>query len=1118
MVRLYRPLQIVVSVFALIGGSAIPAFSQGSSVGTITGVVTDPSGAPVVGAAVEVRNVATNFSRQMRTGESGAYVLPNLPVGTYEVRTSMTGFQTLLTEDVKLDVNATKRVDVQLKLGQVSETVRVEATAPVLQTENAGVGAVIEQKRVTELPLNGRNFQQLQLLTPGAVSTTNFQTGQGMAGGAGSLTTNGTMNVANGNRPGQLLFLIDGANASNQNGRGIIQQPAIDEIQEFRFQTANMSAEFGYGSSAVVVSIKSGTNQLHGAGWEFLRNDALDARSFFATRKEKLRRNQFGANAGGPVWIPGLYKGTDKTFWFFSYEGLRQSQARSLAASVPTERMRTGDLSEWPGQIYDPATTRPDPNNPGGFIRDPFPGNRIPADRISPIAKFFLDPAWIPLPVQPGIAANLRREISYPTTSNQMTAKIDQRFGSNDSLSGRLSLTRAFEGSVGAYSGLNQYDPGANPKIPNGYNSVINYTHVFSPTNLLETRFSWSRAFVEFNTPNFGTTDYTTQLGIQGFGKGISDVYPSYPVMNITGFTGLPQGFLLNYTSNNYEYTANYTSIRGRHTFKMGNTFRQWFQDLTTSGQGSGTFSYTGNYTNNPALPANSGAGLADFLLDIPTSASRYVPPGWYHQRNKNNWAYLNDDWQVKPHLTLNLGLRYEINWPTTEKDYQFASFSPTARNGRGAILVANEKAVSAPYLQSSVERSWPFYSQYAVFAKDVGINEKYLRKVGHHNFAPRAGMAWRIGADTVVRGGYGLYWLQTDGNRSSEMSSVPFLIREGGILNDPFIPTRTTRTFLPAGSSYSQFATLYGHDPNATDFGYSQQWNFSIQRQLPGQFSVEAGYVGTKGTRLQTSRLINTPLPGPGAVQARRPYPDFGVIAWNEFSASSTYHALQLKVERRYYKGLTLLGAFTWSKSIDQDSDNTEGAYDPYNFRLNRGPSAFDVPRLFTMSAVYELPWLRTGRGLAQTFIGGWTLGTIITLQDGFPFTPRFSGDPSNTGTGSRADVVAGCDWRLDNPTRQRWFNTACFAAPPGAPVYRRGNAGRNILRGDAYHNMDLSIYKDFPFAEQRRFQLRFEAFNALNQHSFTFPDASVNSPTFGQVFGSSPGRIMQVAGKIYF
>lgn len=1105
------------SYAAIIALSPVSLWGQGSSVGTLTGIVSDPSGSTVPAVEIVAREVATNFSRRMTTGEAGNYVLSNLPIGVYELKATATGFQTLIVKDIKLDTNATRRVDLTLTLGQVTESVSVEATAISLNTENASVGQIIEQKRVTELPLNGRSFQQLQLLTPGSVSTSNFQTSQGMAGGAGSLTTNSQMNVANGNRPGQVLFLVDGSNASNQNGRGLIQQPAVDEIEEFRFQASNMSAEFGYGSSAVIVTTKSGTNQIRGVAWNFLRNDAMDARSYFATAKGKLRRNQFGANAGGPVVIPKLYNGKDKTFWFFSYEGLRLRTAATQAPSVPTELMRTGNLSELPGQIYDPASTIPDPNRPGGYLRTPFAGNVIPQGRFNSVSKFFLTPDWIPYPLQSGLVGNLRREISVPTDSNQFTTKIDQRFGTRGSLSGRLSFTRATEGSIGPYHGLNQYDPGANPKTPNGYNAVVNYTHVINPTNLLELRFGYSHALVVFDTPNFGTTDFTTQLGIQGFGPGISDKYPSYPVMNISGFTGLPQGFLLNYASSNYEYTANYTSIRGKHTFKMGNTYRIWTQDFTTSGQGSGTFNFTGNYTNNPAAPANTGAGFADYLLGIPTSASRYVPPGFFNQKNPNNWAYFNDDWKATSKLTVNLGVRYEINWPTREINGQFATFSPNARGGRGAIVVPDEASVSAPYHQSSVPLSWPFYQQFGVYAKDAGIDPKYLRATGYHSFAPRVGLAYRLLNSTVLRAGYGMYWLQTDGNRSSEMSSVPFLIRESGILNDSFIPTRTTQNFLPAGSAYSQYATLFGMDPNAQDFGYSQQWNFSLQQQLPGQFTVEAGYVGTKGTRLQTSRGINVPRPGPGNVQDRRPFNDFGVITWNEMSASSIYHALQFKVERRFHQGLSLLGSFTWSKSIDQDSDNTEGYYDPYNGRMNRGPSAFNVPRSFTFSAVYELPWLRNRTGIQRALLAGWTLGMITTMQDGFPYTPNFSGDPSNTGTGSRVDVVPGCNAQL-SPTASRAFDTSCFVAPPGAPEFRRGNAGRNILRGDALLNTDLSMYKDFAFSETRRLQLRFEGFNAFNQHTFTLPLRTINSPGFGTINGSGPGRIMQVAAKIYF
>ena len=1079
----------------------------------------DSTGAAVPEAQLSVRNILTNLTREARTGMEGVYTISSLPIGTYELRATHTGFQTVVIRDIKLDVNATRRVDVTLAVGQVSETVSVEAAAPTLNTENASTGQVIESKRVTELPLNGRDFQQLQLLTPGSINGTNFQTGAALSGGASALTTNSTLNIANGGRPGQVLFTVDGANASNQNGRGIIQRPAIDEIEEFKVQTSNMSAEFGYGSLAVNISIKSGNNQLHGAAYEFLRNDAMDARSFFATRVEPLKRNQFGANLGGPVFIPKIYDGRDRTFWFFSYEGLRLRQGSSTAPSVPTAFMRAGDFSEWGAQIYDPASTRPDPSRPGGYLRDPFPRNVIPQNRIDPVAKFFFQPEWIPLPIQPGVAANLRREFSVPSHNNQTTTKIDHRFGESDTISGRFSFTREVLGSFGPYHDLSTYDPGANPKRPNGYNSVLNWTHLFNATNLLEARASYSRARVLFDTPNlFTPVDYTAQLGIQGFGPGVSDKYPSYPAMSIAGFSGLPRGFLLNYISNNFEYTANYTMIRGRHTFKIGETFRSWQQNLTTSGGGSGDFSFTGAYTNNPANPANSGAGIADFYLGIPFSGGRYVPPGWYYQRLRNNWAYFNDDWKATSKLTVNLGVRYEINWPTTERFGQFSSFLPRGRNGKGAILVPNQKAVSAPYLQSSVPLSWPTYSQFAVFASDVGISEKYLRAVAYNRFAPRLGIAYQLTPKTVIRTGYGLYYVQLDGNRESEFESVPFLVRESGILNTPFTPDRTIQTLFPKESKFDQYATILAHDSDARDFGYSQQWNFAIQRQLAGNFSLDLAYVGTKGTRLQTSRGLNVPLPGAGSIQPRRPYNEFGSITWNEQSASSIYHSMQLKVERRFYQGLSLLGAFTWSKNIDHDSDNTQGAYDPYNDKLSRGVSSFDVPRVFTLGLVYELPWYRKREGVSHYVLGGWTLGTIVTLQDGFPFTPTFSGDPSNTGTGSRADVVAGCNPKLSDPTPARWFNTGCFTAPPGAPNYRRCNAGLNILRGDAYHNVDLSIYKEFLFSEQAKLQLRFEGFNAFNGHSFTFPTAVFNNPNFGRVFGSSPGRILQIAGKVVF
>jgi Carboxypeptidase regulatory-like domain/TonB dependent receptor len=1113
---LYRYMACLVLMFSVC--LLIPAslWSQAGTSGTISGTVSDPRGGYIPGATLTLIDLGTNTVRTMQSGGGGVYAFTDLPPSSYDLTVTMNGFKAVKVQNIKLDVAASRRIDANLALGAVSESVSVEATPPVLNTENASTGQVIGVQEINELPLNGRDFQQLQLLTPGTVSATNYQTNEGLAGGASTLATNQTLNIANGGRAGQALVLVDGANDSDQNSRSIVFRPTIDEIAEFREETANMSAEYGYGSSVVNVSIKSGTNQLHGSVYEFLRNSVTDSRSYFAQSVEPLKRNQFGGTAGGPLIIPKIYDGKDKTFWFVAYEGLRQAQATTEISTVPTALARTGNFSEF-SQIYDPLTTVPDPNNPGAFIRSPFPGNIIPPNRINSVASFFLASDWLPLPNLPGNSNNFLIEPSALTTYNQGTFKIDQYFGSSNQVSGRLSQNHELDGNVGPYHGFSLYDPGANPAFPTTYNATVNWVHTFNPNNLLDTRVSYTRAHALTTTPNIGTIDYTTQLGIQGFGPGISNIYPSYPDITINGYTGLPSGALYDYISSNYEYSANYTMVRGRHTFKIGETFRDWQQNLTTSGQGSGSFDFTGMYTQNPMNPASTGSGLADFVLGVPASGGRYIPPGFFYERMKNQWAYFNDSWKATKNLTVTLGVRYEINWPGTEKNLQLASFSPQARGGQGAIVVPNLRSVSAPYYHTSVPLSEPVYGPLSVFASDVGLNPKYLHKVGYHNFAPRIGLAYSLDPNTVLRAGYGLYYLQLDGNVESGLESAPFLIRESGILNDPELPTKTTQTLFPLGSSFSPTASLFGQDPNPTNFGYSQQWNLSFQHAIVPNMSFDLAYVGTAGIHLEIEDGNNTPLPGPGSVQPRRPYPEFGVINWVEQTGQSMYHSLQAKLEGRL-AGLTVMGAFTWSKGIDNGSDVTEAYIDPYDHQRSRGVSSFDIPRNFTLSALYALPSLKNETILTRGALGGWMLGGIVSYHDGFPYTPLYSGDPSNTGTSSYADVVPGCNPVLSHPTPQEWFNTACFVAPPGPPIYRRGDAGRNILRGDFYKDYDTAVYKNFHLTDSGRLEIRFEGFNIFNQHSFGFPNATVNSPGYGSVTTASPGRILQFAAKIYF
>jgi len=1115
---------LVLVLIGLIVGEmvlTVPACGQGGTSGTLVGTISDASGAVIPGVSISARNLDTNIVRTEVTGGAGVFTIPNLLAGRYEVKATKEGFRTAAVPNVKLDVNATFRVNITLELGEVSQTVEVTAAAPTLQTDDASVGHLIEQQRIVDLPLNGRNFQELQLLTPGAVNTFDHQTQSGLAGGASALTITNTAVSSNGSRPNQMLFLIDGGNVTNQNGRGTIFSPNPDEIGEFKIEGSNFSAEYGYGSNVINVSTKSGTNELHGSVWEFLRNDKLDARNFFAPAVEPLRRNQFGASAGGPVYLGHLYNGKNRTFWFFNYEGQREVSHSTMRASVPTPKMRSGDLSELTNGIYDPLTTRPDPNNPGGFIRDPFPGNVIPQNRLDPVSQLFLE--WIPLPNLPGIGNNFVNNPGVDNNYNHYTAKIDHKLNDKNSLNFRYSFQpQLLPFGVGPYKGFSKppYDPGTNLKDTAGTSTVLSWYHNFSPSTILESRISFARAFNDIGNPNIipGGTDWTTEAGIQGFGKGVSDLFPTFPDMSYSGFTGLPGGgFALTYVSNSWDYTSNISMIRGKHTFKAGFSHRRWQQNLTTTGQGAGGFSFNGFATTDPANPAGTGEGFADYLLGIPFSGSRYPPPGWYYQRLRNVWSYFQDDWKVTPNLTVNLGIRYEINFPTVEKNDSLASFSPTARHGRGAIVVSNEEVISPsnPTGHSSVPLSVPTYRPLIVTAAEAGFPERSLRDTDWRSFAPRVGIAYRLGKNTVVRSGFGIYYLQLDGNRESEFESVPFLVRENGILNEVVDgrPVRTTQTLLPAGSSFSPTPFLFAHNAHDANFGYTTQWNLFIQRELPGAFILDVGYVGTKGTKLQEAKYVNVPLPGPGAIQPRRPFPDFDLVFWNEQSGFSNYNALQAKLERRVTAGLTLMASFTWSKSIDLDTSNTSTGTNPYDFSLDRGLSDFNSPRVFTVSSLYELPFFKERKGVVRHVLGGWNVGNIVNLRDGYPFTPGWSGDSANTGLGSRPNRT--CDGTLDNPTIDRWFDTNCFGAPT---QFTYGNSGRNILRGPKFINWDSGVHKDFSLSERFRLQFRTEFFNLLNHPNFGLPQAIINAGTPAVISNAAPGRIVQFALKLYY
>jgi len=1095
------------SSVATLALAASSLWAQGGGRGTLVGTISDPTGSVIAEVKIAVTNVATGLRYFADTDATGNYAVPGLPVGNYRIEAESAGFKTAAVVNLRLETGATLRANIRLEVGDIASQVTVTGTPSLLKTDSSDVSHVVEQRRIVDLPLNGRDFQQLQLLTPGSVSTRNFQTDAGGGGGAATVSLSDTLNTSNGSRPGSQLFLLDGGNASNRQARSLTVTPSIDEIEEFRVAGSNFSAEFGYGTNVINVSTKAGTNTFHGGLREFLRNDALAARGFFDRSVAVLKRNQFGGSLGGPIR-------KDRSFFFVTYEGKRQRTTNTVLATVPTQRMRTGDLSELPFQIFDPATSRLGTGNV--IARDPFPGKVIPRNRLDDVSQLFLE--WVPLPNTAGITGNFRNEPRVIDDYNHVTVRLDHKLTSKDSLSGRWTHHPATGFlSVSPYSGFskNNYSPNTIFKNTTGISAVATWIHVFSPVTLLEVRPSYSSPILKLDSPDVGI-DWTARAGIQGFGSGISDAYPTYPSFAYTGYAGLPNSLGGANVHHSRDLVGNVTLVRGSHIIKTGSSFASFHQGVLSRGFGAGAFSYNGSYTSNPSMAGASGNSLGDYLLGIPFTAARFAPPGKFYLQMRNFWNYVQDDWKLTRNLTLNLGLRYELNFPTTEKFDQMASFQAGPRNGRGAIVITNPEALTAN-LHPSVAQSLPTYRPLITFAENVGLPGRSLRFTNYGQFAPRVGIAWRLREKLIVRAGYGLYWFQLDGNRENEYASAPFLIREQAVLNvvsPTGVPQRSTQTFFPKESTFSAQPQANGHDPSVAGFGSTSQWNLTIQR-LFGSLSVEGAYVGTKGSHLQMRRNINAPTPGPGAIPARRPYPDFQNVMWNEQSASSIYHSFQSKVERRFDTGLSLLTGFTWSKTIDNSSESSQACTNSYNCRFDRGPSDFDVPLTFVASVVYDLPFFRgkSNPAALRHALGGWSVAAIVTLQSGFPLTPTWTGDVSNTGSPTRPKRI--CDGRLAEPTVAKWYDTGCFAAPD---PFTFGTAGRNILRADSLENADLAIYKSFQVRENDRLQFRLETFNTLNHPNFAAPNPTINAAGAGQVLRSGPGRVVQLGLKYDF
>jgi hypothetical protein len=1071
-----------------------PLYPQATTA-NVVGTVSDPSGGIVPAANVTITNRQTGQARTAQTDAQGNYEFRFLQTGEYSIAVEKTGFQKAEVARFSLSVDQVARIDVKMSLGQTAETVEVSASAILMQTENATVGTVIDSQKVVELPLNGRSFIQLALLTPGVnPGTPGSITVRRLRGSLGQAVGMS----ANGARDTQNRFYYDGVEAMDLDSYSFSFSPSVDAIQEFKVQSSTYSADIGGAPGGQVnLSTKSGTNTFHGGAWWFNRNDAFTALNGFQPRfpgvkPPRLNRNQYGANLGGPVW-------RNKTFFFFNWESGRQiAGSFGGQALIPPSALRTGDFSGVTGVIRDPQTGQP------------FPGNRIPTSRIRPYASKFLD-QFVPQPNtnEPGI--NYRGPaLAAPINQDQYVTRIDHTLGTRDSLNVSYIYNIQSDDTVPTFT----WDTRGNRA--RSQNASATEIHIFSSTIVNELRAGWHRFFEhEF----FGTTDrpeydIANIIGIPGVSTRPRDY--GAPAFNAGAYT-LPTVRTIgprDRLNQLWQVSDNVSLRTGSHSIRFGMSIarRNWTFDESVNGRG--TFNFDGTVTAGGAAPTRDHQ-FADFLLGLATSAQVSVEP---FATRMNNWwhsYYVQDDWKVKPNLTLNFGMRYEY-------------FSPPVQRGKATNFDLNG---FVPVRQTF--HGFPDIP-------DTTDRPAALVYPDKNDFGPRFGFAYVTpwAQDLVVRGGYGIYYTPEITNSWTTLTLNPPIVKTFAFTGSATNPINVETAFGGPGEARAGLFGSGALDPNLRTT-YTQQWNLTVQKRLPKNIYFDIGYVGSKGTNLTASYDGNRPIqlvvPGAGvpSIASRRPFQGFDTINTTKSIANSNYHSMQMKVERRAARGLSVIGSYTWSHSISNADISSVGGgqyiaaiQDYMDLAGSRSDSVFDIRHRLSIAAIYDVPLFRDApQRLVRTFLGGWQLGTIITEQTGFAAALAGVVDTTGTGIASRTDMVAGQDPMLDRGerTRARWFNTAAFALPQAG---RFGNAPRHPIHLPGMNQVDASATKNFRFTETHQLQFRAEFFNAFNHVNLGAPGLNIRDPdNFGRVTTTTqaagmPGdaRVIQFALKYNF
>ncbi|MFN7921961.1 MAG: carboxypeptidase-like regulatory domain-containing protein [Bryobacteraceae bacterium] len=1092
---------------------ATPGAAQ--TLGEITGEVRDASGAIIAGATVTVSNPAIGLSRSAVTNESGVYGFPSLQPGTWDVKVEMRGFRGAVRNNVELQVQQTARIDFALQLGDVTEVVEVRDTGALLTTENATVGTVIENRRIVDLPLNGRNFLQLVALSPNV----SFGFGaNGAAGRQGGARASTNISIA-GQRAMFNHYTLDGLENTNVEANTFTFLPSIDALQEFKVQTGVYPAEFGRATSQINVSTKSGTNDYHGTLFEFLRNDTFDATQYAFTaarpKRDPFRWNQYGFFLGGPVRIPKLFDGRNRLFFSSNFEGFRDRKQIQSIFNVATSPMRQGSFAEV-SPIFDPLTRA---GSAGSVTAQPFTGNQIPRARIHSVSNALLE--FYPEANGPGRISNYQAGLNRIIDRDQFNQRVDFVESTASNWFGRFS--RSDERQVLPGLRLN------GQQILNApWQAMISNTRVFSPTMVNEFRFGVSRFTNDYGNQLAFVRDVVSELKIPGLLPQAPDAWgiPAITLAGMTSFGTSTDGWATRAIT--FQWIDNFSIVKGTHTIRFGAEIRRDRWNASGYTFPRGEFVFEGVATQNPQSRANTGFPFADYMLGYCRLCRAGVAQTYAKFRSTGQYYYVDDTWKVRPNLTISAGLRYELTPPWFDAagrlvniDVPFHDQAANVDRSRHPTLV---RTGSGDFYEGIALRFNPAIK----VARDGRFGNR-LVNVDHNDWAPRLGLAWNPSQQWTVRAGFGVFYSQDSGTPKLDPARNLAGYRFDEI--DPDFPDLNfSAPFrgLGGGVIVSTPAVLGAAVNRRTP--YTLQYLFNVQRSLGSSTVIEAGYLGSQSRKLEQFRSFNYADPAPtGTIASRVPYPELGRVFIVDTVGKANYNSLGLKLQRRFSSGLTYLTSFTWSKAIDTGSGirpqggDTLFAQNEFCIQCDRALSAQHTGRRFVTSAIYELPfgkgqrWLNQG-GVANVVLGGWQAGSIITLQDGFPINVFAGLDQCNCG--HQMDRVDATGLPTDLPRGQqdpqRFFNTAAYARQPFG---RFGNSGRNTVMGPGIIDVAFSTIKNFRFTERYGLEFRFEAFNFPNHPNWGEPVATQASPSFGRVLSTRvPMREMQFGLKFQF